>query len=164
MPNKDQIKGSESFRRRNPNLFAATAPSPIPAANSGIVGDDLPFHAPTLLIIVIPTQIHGGKNAIKITRSGRRYPDKKWAEWRDKMVAIVKKQLPLGFKTITEPVNVRIDYTTGDKRRRDFPAICDSIWHILEKACVVSDDVLLWPKISSRKYDKSNPNAVIEFL
>jgi Holliday junction resolvase RusA-like endonuclease len=113
------------------------------------------------LRIVFKGQVRGGKNNIIITRTGRRFPNKEWAKWRDEAVRSVLSQLPKGFQTITEPVSVRLDYVAGDKRRRDFPAICDAIWHVLEKAGVVADDTLLWPTQSSRNYDKISPRCEI---
>jgi Holliday junction resolvase RusA-like endonuclease len=113
--------------------------------------------------IVITGQIRGGKNNINITRSGRRFPNPAWATWRDDAVMQVKAQIPFGFQTLTEPVNIRLDYYAGDRRRRDCPAVLDAVWHVLEKAGVVKDDMLLWPSQSSRSYDKLNPRCVIEF-
>jgi hypothetical protein len=124
-----------------------------------------------LLRLVIIGQIRGGKNNITVTRTGKRFPNKVWANWRDKAVSQVLEQLPDGFPHQTygvqqfiEPVNISLDYVAGDKRRRDMPAIIDSIFHVLEKAGVVSDDTLLWVSESSRSYDKQNPRAVITFL
>lgn len=106
------------------------------------------------MTITIKGQIRGGKNNIIITRSGRRFPNRQWAAWRDEAVAQVRKQLPEGWTAIDEPINVRLDYCAGDRRRRDFPAICDSIWHVLEKAGVVTDDTHLWPSSATRMYSK----------
>jgi len=60
--------------------------------------------------------------------------------------------------------SVRLDYVAEDRRRRDFPAICDALWHALERAGVVTDDTLLWPAQSSRSYDKAAPGCTITFL
>lgn len=97
------------------------------------------------MILKISGQIYGGKNNMKISKTGRHYPNKSWSIWRDSKVYEVKQQLKKlkDFDTITEPVSVEIHYTNGDNRRRDIPAIIDSIWHILEKCNVVSDDTLL---------------------
>ena len=115
------------------------------------------------MTITITGQIRGGKNNIIITRTGRRFPKPEWAKWRDEKVAEVKRQLPKGFVAISEPVEIGLDYFSGDKRRRDMPAIIDSIFHVLEKAGVVEDDTLLWVSTSTRKHDKNNPSATIIF-
>lgn len=116
------------------------------------------------LSITILGQIKGGKNNMIITRSGRRFPKKSWEMWRNWAVASVLTQIPAGFKPYDHPVNARLTYIAGDKRRRDMPAIIDSVFHVLEKAGVVTDDTHIWFTESSRSYDKSNPRAVIEFL
>lgn len=119
---------------------------------------------PGKLRLVICGQIRGGKNNIIITRTGRRFPNRVWAKWRDEAVRGIKEQLPRFFKPISEPCRVRLTYVAQDMRRRDFPAICDAVWHVLEKAGVVADDTLLWPAESTRSYDKHSPRCEIEFL
>lgn len=111
------------------------------------------------LDIVISGQIRGGKNNQIVLRSGIHIPKKEWARWRDHKVVEVKAQLPKDWQPIDQPVNYHLKYVAGDKRRRDLPAICDSIFHILEKAGVVADDTFLWMTASSRDYDKENPRA-----
>ena len=106
----------------------------------------------------------GGKNNIIITRTGHRFPKPSWARWRDDAVRQVKQFIPRGFTPFNTPVNVRLEYFAGDKRRRDMPAIVDAIFHVLEKAGVVTDDWHLWVSESSRGYDKDTPRAEISFL
>jgi Holliday junction resolvase RusA-like endonuclease len=152
----------ESFRKRNPHLYPAPAVEPE-NTKSAVHPQKCEFsHVGFRLVIC--GQIRGGKNNIIITRTGRRFPNPKWAAWRDAAVMEVQRQLPRGFAAFTQPVNVRLEYVAGDHRRRDNPAIVDAIWHVLEKAGVVTDDVLLWPTESSRGYDKDSPRAVITFL
>jgi Holliday junction resolvase RusA-like endonuclease len=109
--------------------------------------------------ITIVGQIRGGKNNMVVTRKGKRFPKKAWAKWRDNAVRQVQSQRH--FDTITHPAEVKLEYWAGDRRRRDMPAILDSIFHVLEKAKVVADDTLLWVTESSRAYSKDNPRAVI---
>ena len=116
------------------------------------------------LRIVICGQIRGGKNNMVVTRSGLHFPKPEWAKWRDEAVRGVKEQLSKSFKTIGQPVNVRVTYVAGDRRRRDCPAIFDAVWHVLEKAGVVADDTLLWPVESSRSYDKDSPRVTVEII
>ena len=106
------------------------------------------------LNLVIPSQIRGGKNNMVITRTGKRFPKRAWAEWRDTTVSQIKRQLPNNWVALSSPCLVDLIYVAGDKRRRDMPAIIDSIWHTLEKAGVVTDDTLLWVRHSERSYSK----------
>jgi len=107
-------------------------------------------------------QIRGGKNNMVVTRSGLHFPKKEWAKWRDEKVAEIKGQLPQDWEPISAPCNMNLFYVSGDKRRRDQPAIIDAIFHVLEKAGVVKDDTLIWVSKSTRDYDKENPLAEME--
>lgn len=112
------------------------------------------------LKLTITGQVMGGKNNVGITRTGKRYPKPSWARWRDAKVIEVKQQLPKdGWSAIDGPCTVSFGYCFGDKRRRDYPAIVDAVWHVLEKAGVVTDDTHLWPAYSDRNYDKKNPRV-----
>jgi len=137
-------------------LAKTTVPSPGEAEASG-----------GSFSITISGQIRGGKNNMIVTRNGRHIPKKEWAKWRDDAVTQVVNQMPLApffYEPIRIPTNIRVDYFAGDKRRRDMPAILDSVFHVLEKAGVVADDTLLWVSESSRSYDKANPRLTITFL
>lgn len=93
----------------------------------------------------IPGQIPSGKNAVITTRTGHRFPQKRFVAWREhalKFLKIANKASYLDH-TIKDPVDIVIKYTASDKRRRDVPGMIDAIWHVLEKALVVSDDTHL---------------------
>ena len=137
------------------NARVAGGKKPIAILPPSLVGSPL--------VILISGQIRGGKNNMIVTRQGRHFPKPEWAKWRDAKVAEVKNQLPVGFQTLTQPVNLNLSYIAGDKRRRDMPAIIDSIFHVLEKAGVVTDDTLIWVTQSSRSYDKDRPMASLVF-
>lgn len=136
---------------------ASTSPA---SAFSGQNRPNVPFAGLTLTIKGI---IRGGKNNMIVTRTGRHYPKPAWAKWRDETVANVSGQLPRNWRPINKPMNITLHYVAGDKRRRDMPAIIDSIYHVLEKAGVVEDDTYLWIAHSTKGYDKLNPFARIEF-
>lgn len=141
------------------------------AANAGDYGDGRPIERivqPESLrgsmSITILGQIRGGKNNMIVIKRGKHVPKKAWAQWRDQAVSQVINQLPSTWEPISTPTNVRIEYVAGDRKRRDFPAICDAIWHVLEKSGFVTDDTLLWPAQSTRGYDKAYPFARITIL
>lgn len=116
------------------------------------------------MTITINSQIRGGKNNMIVTRTGHRFPKKEWAQWRDATVAEIRSQIPRGWKPIDHPVNITIDYRASDNRRRDMPAILDSIFHCLEKAGFCADDTHLWVAHSSRTVNKYSAGATIELL
>lgn len=94
-------------------------------------------------------------------RSGRHYPNEDWAQWRDAVVLSLKFQaarqdsLPAGVM-----IRFHIDYYPADKRRRDLPAMEDSIWHCLERAGIVEDDSLLVTGTWVRRTGRA-PGAII---
>ena len=116
------------------------------------------------LVLRLKGQVRGGKNNMGHTKTGKSYPKKLFADWRAEAIRQIRAQLPSGWTPIAVPCNVRLDYVAEDRRRRDFPAICDALWHALERAEVCVDDTLLWPAQSSRSYDKAAPGVTISFL
>lgn len=147
------------------------APSAAPKPARGMTAPALKFPSPYADCSFLPGfkiritgQVRGGKNGMGISQSGAHYARKPFKTWRADAVEQIRRQLPAHCAPVCAPVNVRIDYVAGDKRRRDFPAICDALWHVLEKSGVVADDALLWPAFSSRSYDKEKPGVTITFL
>jgi len=86
--------------------------------------------------------IKGGKNNMKISRNGRHYPEKKWAAWRNQVVFELQEYLhSINFtKPLKGDLHFTADYYAGDLRRRDIPAMLDSIFHCIERAGVVEND------------------------
>lgn len=97
-----------------------------------------------------------GKNAIIITRTGKRFPSARFSKWKREVMPCLSMQLRaqglLNFP-LSQPCSVTIDYYTADKRRRDMPGIIDAIWHVLEKVGIVSDDTFLG---GTKKYVRWN--------
>lgn len=92
--------------------------------------------------LVIKGQVRGGKNNMKITRTGKHYPDPLFVAWRDEACWQLKGQLKKVEESlpIKDPVSITIDYIAGDRKIRDVPAILDALWHVLNKVGVVEDD------------------------
>lgn len=113
------------------------------------------------MIIQLNGQIRGGKNSVKTTRSGHRYPNPVFAKWRDGAVKEIWSQVKPGTPFILD-CGATIQYWHGDKIRRDVPALIDGIWHVLERAGVVKDDALIkevhWLPMG---LDRKKPRAVI---
>jgi Holliday junction resolvase RusA-like endonuclease len=89
-------------------------------------------------------QLPSGKNAVRNTRTGHRYPNQRFILWRTEALQQIGK-VPQPF---VGPVQVIVDYVPGDLRRRDVPGMLDALCHVLEKAGVVMDDAqvanVLW--------------------
>jgi hypothetical protein len=150
---------SKSVRDLNPHIYGVQPPARTVNQKTGRIT----FIEKKQLRLVITGQTRGGKNSMGVTRTGRHYPKKDWAAWRDAAVMQIQAQLPPGFQTITEPVNARLEYVASNHRRHDQPAILDAIFHVLERAEIVRDDCLIWVTNSTRSYDKANPRAVLTF-
>ena len=104
-------------------------------------------------------QLPSGKNAVKITRTGHRYPGKRFALWRENAQFMVPKQtLPYD-----EPLRITVEYYHGDLRRRDVPGMLDAILHLLEHGKFLTDDKhiveCMW---THRGLDRGLPRAEIK--
>lgn len=99
--------------------------------------------APAPLSFTLLGQLVGGKNHIGITRTGRRYPRKPFAAWRDEAERQLRNQLkgcPLPAFPRDMRVALAVRYWPGDRRRRDATALLDALFHLLERCRVVEDD------------------------
>src|SRR3990167_1727033 len=91
---------------------------------------------------IVSGQLRSGKNNMGINpRTGRHYPKKEWAAWRDGVVAQLMPQRR--GTIISTPVKAIINYWRSDGRRRDVPGMMDALWHCLERAFIVKDDALI---------------------
>jgi Holliday junction resolvase RusA-like endonuclease len=97
-----------------------------------------------LLIIRLSEQIPSGKNHVRITRTGRRYPTARFAQWRASAYYQIRVQI------IRQPawqewprqasMSLTVHYRALDRRRRDVPGMLDALLHLLERAEVIEDD------------------------
>ena len=81
-------------------------------------------------------KMKSGKNHVQITRTGRRYPNKSFADWRDEMLSQINYQ----GKPLQGRVGLSAWYVPGDRLRRDAPGILDALLHLFEKAGILQDD------------------------
>ena len=114
----------------------------------------------------IHSQILGGKNNVLMTRSGHRYPNQKFAQWRDHVVSDLKQTMLEATDSciyFDVPCLMRVFYWKGDLRRRDVPAMQDGLFHCFERAGLVKDDALIeqveW---YPNGLDRKNPRAEIK--
>ena len=113
--------------------------------------------APSPLIFTLQGQIPSGKNAVMITRTGRRYPSKRFKDWRDDAID----QLTNCYTyMMLGDMHLVVDYVPGNKIRRDVPGMLDAICHLLEYTGILQDDAQVknvewhqWP------LDRKNPKV-----
>lgn len=96
----------------------------------------VPHSPPLSLCFTIPFQLQSGKNRVLITRTGHRYPPKRFQAWRD----AVLKCIPPMAGPYTGPLHIIVDYVPGDKRKRDVPGMLDALLHVLERGRCMLDD------------------------
>ena len=64
--------------------------------------------------------------------------------------------------TFDTPVSMKVIYTPADLKRRDMPAMLDSIFHIMEKAGLISDDCLVHDlQWTAKAKDKENAGVSV---
>lgn len=101
-------------------------------------------------------QLASGKNQVQITRTGHRYPNKRFAEWRNQAL----KQIPPCEQPFVGPVYMVVDYVPGDLIRRDLDGMLSALFHLLEKTGIVLDDAqvkgLRW---YTYPMDREHPNC-----
>lgn len=98
--------------------------------------DGLHYAPAKSLCFTLWGQLPSGKNAVLITRKGRRYPAPRFVEWRREAL----KQCPPVAGPFVGPLHLIVDYVKGDLRRRDMPGMLDALLHLFEKAGYVLDD------------------------
>ena len=117
------------------------------------------------MTLTITGQIRGGKNAIRTTQTGQRYPTKTFKDWSAKACLQIWEQtgLPHEIKPFDEPLWININYWPGDARVRDIPAIVDALFHVLEAAGVVVNDKWFQEmRYEQHEIDKANPRVELE--
>lgn len=93
----------------------------------------------------ITGQMKSGKNRVLITRKGRRYAPKSFAEWRDRVVPELTIQRgTCALFPVSEPITLECEYTPGDARTRDVDGMLGALLHVIVKAGLLTDDGLVW--------------------
>ncbi len=143
---EDKVKGGKGGRAIEHNSLRDQAhlDSRVHRLGSENSREPVPNPAPSPLTFFLACQLPSGKNQVKITRTGRRYPDKNFVHWRAKALAAIG-GVPAPFPG---PVQMIVHYVPGDRIRRDLPGLLDALCHLLERAGIVRDDAqvksLVW--------------------
>ena len=126
--------GTGTGRRKpiQPVRIRPTGNSRKPVANPAPAAPLLP------ITLHLSGQLPGGKNRVRTTRAGRRYPEPRFLAWREGAIRELRQQYRQGV--ITESVSLTIDYWPSDRRQRDVDAMLGALGHLLERAGVLRDD------------------------
>lgn len=116
-----------------------------------------------MLTITLTGQMPSGKNAVNVTRTGHRYPNQRFVDWREKAMWEVKSQLQSQTKFPPESkVAMECYYWPGDLRRRDVPGMEDALCHLFEKMGLVDDDAQIEDQLFyKQELDRKNPRIKI---
>lgn len=110
-------------------------------------------------------QLQSGKNRVLITRTGHRYPPKRFQVWRDAMVKQIRQQCDGFPQPITHEVKLIVDYTPGDQRTRDIAGMLDALGHLLERSGLLESDGLIrgctWEEFPM---DRQRPQSVVTLV
>jgi hypothetical protein len=113
------------------------------------------------LRITLTGQLPSGKNAMKVRRDGRHYPDKRFVNWRSLAQVEILEQFGLQHRQFTVPVRLTVDYTPGDTKVRDVSGQLDALFHLLVWANLVQDDGLIH-EVTWRRHPIGAPMATLE--
>jgi len=103
-------------------------------------------------------QIPSGKNAVVVTRTGLRFPAKRFKVWREQALAQLSEQGAWQQEPIDQTVSLECEYTPGDRRTRDVPGMLDALLHVIVKAGLLVDDGLVWAVTWKRnEMDRQKP-------
>jgi len=107
-------------------------------------------------------QMCSGKNAVVVTRTGHRFPAKRFTDWRTKAMAELREQCDGFPQPIRHRIALIVDYTPGDLRVRDVAGMLDAICHLLERSGLIEHDGLIrdctWHEFPM---DRTKPQATV---
>lgn len=94
-------------------------------------------------------QLPSGKNAVVVTRTGMRFPAKRFKLWREQALTELSPQVSTYARKgaclpLESTITLECEYTPGDRRTRDVPGMLDALLHLIVKAGLLVDDGLVW--------------------
>lgn len=114
------------------------------------------------ITFTITGQMPSGKNAVVVTRTGHRFPAKRFTDWRTKALDELQTQCDGIPQPIRHKLALIVDYTPGDLRVRDVAGMLDAICHLLERSGLIENDGLIrdctWHEF---EMDRQKPHAVV---
>ncbi len=111
----------------------------------------------------ITGQMTSGKNSVVVTRSGMRFPSKRFKLWREEVIKQLSPQASAYVQEgaclpLQSTITLECEYTPGDRRTRDVPGMLDALLHVIVKAGLLVDDGLVWAVTWRRnEMDRENP-------
>lgn len=122
------------------------------------------------MVLTIRGETPAKKNSRINTRSGRSFPNKRYAEWLDSALGQVSRQMAAAYAEDREwqvppgkSTRMTVTFYHGDFKRRDSDNQLSSILDMLVEAGVLPDDCweVLPEKHTYDAYDKGNPRCIV---
>ena len=117
------------------------------------------------MIIHIPLETPSKKNSRVVDRrTGRTFPNKRFTEWHKAATLYVRQQ---NAHPMNEgPFALYLEFTHGDKIRRDSDNGVSSILDLLVDCGVLQDDnwMVVSKIVTTNLYDKGNPGVQISII
>ena len=91
--------------------------------------------------VTLPYMV-SGKNSVKTTRTGHRYPNDRFVNWREEVLGQLISQAD-SRKPLNNPhliLRCDIRYWPTDRRTRDVPGMEDALYHCLERSGIIAND------------------------
>ena len=100
------------------------------------------------MTFVLRGQMPSGKNSVKTTRTGQRYPNDRFVAWRDASLQelhgqVTRYRQEVASLPLSAPIKLYCEYVPGDRRVRDVPGILDALCHLIVRAGLLVDDGLV---------------------
>lgn len=108
-------------------------------------------------------QIPSGKNAVVVTRTGLRFPAKRFKLWREEVMKQLSPQVSAYAQEVAclpleSTITLECEYTPGDARVRDVDGMLGALLHVIVKAGLLVDDGLVWAVTWKRnEMDRQKP-------
>lgn len=118
----------------------------------------------------ITGQMTSGKNSIVVTRSGMRFPSKRFKTWREEVLKQLAPQVCAYTQEgaslpLQSTISLECVYRPGDRRTRDVPGMLDALLHLIVKAGLLVDDGLVWGVTWRREdMDRNNPGLAFTIV
>lgn len=119
------------------------------------------------MTFVIAGQLTSGKNSVVVTRSGMRFPSKRFKTWREEVIMQLSPQVATYAQEgaclpLESTISLECEYTPGDRRTRDVPGMLDALLHVIVKAGLLVDDGLVWA-VTWRRMDMDRNQPGLKF-
>lgn len=118
-----------------------------------------------MISFTLSGQLPSGKNSVVVTRTGHRFPAKRFQDWRTQALTQLQAQCDGIPQPIRHKLHLAVRYTPGDLRTRDVAGMMDAICHLLERSGLIENDGQIrecsWYE---NEMDRKQPSAMVSLV